>query len=261
MAPLNGEVTDESGIAVTGTATGVGSIGVIGKGGAVGIRGDGKTWHGVAGFSESTTGGFGVYGEGLAGGPGVVGKSKGWHAVAGFSESTTGGFGIYGEATGSGVVGISKTWIGAYGETNAAASAGAAGVLGEGKDGSDGVKGHARAQGKAGVAGFHLTNKGPGIFGKGSPAGLFEGDVTITGNLTLQGTSIQTWLQRIVQLEQQAPNVGQLVQRVSSLEQKVAALESQLNTAVSNLTGRVTQTEIAISDLKAKVQQIIQQLG
>jgi len=45
------------------------------------------------------------------------------------------------------------------------------------------------------------------------------------------------------------------------MEQKIAALESQLNTAVSNLTGRVTQAEIAISDLEAKVQQIIQQLG
>src|SRR5262245_49484671 len=65
-------------IAVTATATGAGSIGVHAKGEAVGIRGDGKTWHGVVGFSE---GGFGVYGEGLTGGSGVVGKSKGWHAV------------------------------------------------------------------------------------------------------------------------------------------------------------------------------------
>ena len=106
------------------------------------------------------------------------------------------------------------------------------------------------------MAGFHLTNKGPGIFGKGSPAGLFEGDVAITGNLTLQGVSIQTWLQRIVQLEQQGASAGQLVQRVSSLEQQVAALQNQLNTAVSNLTGRVTQAEVAISDLKFRVTQL-----
>lgn len=106
------------------------------------------------------------------------------------------------------------------------------------------------------------NNAGIGIYGKGVRlAGLFEGNVDITGNLTIQGTSIQSWLQRINKLEQQGTNVGQLVQRVSSLEQKVTTLESQINTVASNLTGRVTQTEIAISDLKAKVQQIIQQLG
>jgi len=53
------------------------------------------------------------------------------------------------------------------------------------RGGGDGVKGHANAQGKAGVAGFHLTNIGPGIFGKGSPAGRFEGDVEVTGDIRL----------------------------------------------------------------------------
>jgi hypothetical protein len=47
--------------------------------------GQSKTGIGVHGKSESTTGAFGVLGEGI--GPGVVGKSKSWHAVAGFSES------------------------------------------------------------------------------------------------------------------------------------------------------------------------------
>jgi hypothetical protein len=35
------------------------------------------------------------------------------------------------------------------------------------------------------VCGFHLTNQGPGIFGKGAPAGRFEGDVEVTGDIRL----------------------------------------------------------------------------
>ena len=41
--------------------------------------------------------------------------------------------------------------------------------------------------GKAGVAGFHLSNNGPGIFGKGSPAGLFEGNLTVKGDVEVTG--------------------------------------------------------------------------
>ncbi len=172
------------------------------------------------------------------------GVSRTWHGVAGHSESTTGGHGVSGEAVGTGVAGVSKTWLGVYGETNAPAASGAAGVLGEGKEGGDGVKGHASGQGKVAVAGFHLTNKGPGIFGKGSPAGFFEGDVTITINLTFQGVSIQTLVQRIAQLEQQNAQVGQLVQRISALEQRVAALETTLDPTIVNVQTRLTQDEL-----------------
>lgn len=153
--------------AVTATATGEGSTGVFAKGDAVGVRGDGKTWHGVVGFSE---GGFGVYGEGLTGGSGVVGKSKGWHAVGGFSESTTGGAGLYGEATGPGVIGVSKTWHGVYGETPS--TTGGAGVWGEHKGGGSGVVG--------------VSHTGVGVYGKGGRvAGFFEGDVEVTGDIRL----------------------------------------------------------------------------
>jgi hypothetical protein len=57
--------------------------------------------------------------------------------------------------------------------------------LGDGKDGGVGVKGHASGSGIAAVAGYHLTNSGPGIYGQGVPAGLFEGNVVVTGDIQL----------------------------------------------------------------------------
>jgi hypothetical protein len=154
---IDEKVAGQNSVAITGTATGENSAGVLGKGdtngiqaegGANGLFANGKSWCGVVGLSQSTTGGFGVYGENTAGGTGVVGKSKSWHAVAGFSESTTGGFGVYGEAVGTGVAGISKTWMGVYGETQS-------------------------------------TTGGAGVCGKGKLAGLFQGDVVVTGDIQL----------------------------------------------------------------------------
>lgn len=154
---INENVAGQNSVAITGTATGENSAGVLGKGdtngiqaegGANGLFANGKSWCGVVGLSQSTTGGFGVYGENTAGGTGVVGKSKSWHAVAGFSDSTTGGFGIYGEAVGTGVAGVSKTWMGVYGETQS-------------------------------------TTGGAGVCGKGKLAGLFQGDVVVTGDIQL----------------------------------------------------------------------------
>jgi hypothetical protein len=119
------------------------------------------------------------------------------------------------------------------------------------------VKGHTSCPGAFGVAGFHLTNQGPGIFGEGNPAGLFHGDVNVTGALSVQGTNV---LQRIAALEQQATGTAQLGTHVNALDKKVIELQAQLNnlqnqvnTAVSNLTGRITIAETNISDLKARV--------
>jgi len=156
MGALSGDASGKDSVAVTGTANGENSAGVLGKGdtngvqaegGANGLLAKGKSWCGVVGISESTTGGFGVYGENTAGGTGVVGKSKTWHAIAGFSESTTGGFGVYGEGV-AGVAGVSKTWMGVYGETQS-------------------------------------TTGGAGICGKGPLAGLFQGNVVVTGDIQL----------------------------------------------------------------------------
>jgi hypothetical protein len=187
MTVINETVTGNDSVAITGTASaGERTLGVKGIGDSTGVRGEGKAWNGVEGISQSTIGGAGVFGANDTG-AGVRGQTKaqfnpGVHGI----HIETEGPGIQGEAdNGAGTIGISKTWIGVYGETNAPASAGASAVLGEGKDGGDGVKGHASGPGKAGVAGFQLANNGPGVFGssaqgsgvhgRGPTGGFFEG--------------------------------------------------------------------------------------
>jgi hypothetical protein len=237
---INETATGNDSVAITGTASaGERTLGIVGQGDSVGVHGVGKDWNGVEGISQSTIGGAGVFGASDTG-AGVRGESKASFnpAVHGIHRGVEGP-GVQGDAdngsgVSSGVIGIGKTWLGVYGETQAPAAAGAAGVLGEGKDGGDGGKGHASGQGKAAVAGFHLTNNGPGIFGQGSPAGHFEGNVVVTGSLTAQGVDLGTLLQHIAQLEQQGANVGQLVQRVSSLENIVIDLQNQVNSLSQN---------------------------
>ncbi|PFM43744.1 hypothetical protein COJ45_27890 [Bacillus cereus] len=144
---INENCTGNNCIAITGTSTGEDSKGIIGKGTgprtygvigygeAVGVQGEGTTWHGVVGLSNSTTGGFGVYGTNTANGTGVVGESKGWHAVGGFSESTTGGAGVYGKGKDTGIIGEGEAYgvIGVIqGELGYKSQAG---ILGESKGG------------------------------------------------------------------------------------------------------------------------------
>lgn len=191
---INETATGANSIAVTGTATGESTIGILGKGDAVGVQGDGKNWHGVAGLSESTIGGNGVFGANKNG-TGVRGESetKFNAGVLGLHKGEA-GWGVRGEAdNGAGTVGVSKNWHGVYGETNS--TTGGVGV--HGKHLSNG----------AGVSGESQT--GVGIFAKGGRlAGLFEGNVEITGNLTIQGVSIQALIQRIQQLEQQVASLS-----------------------------------------------------
>ena len=143
------------------------------KGGVVGVNDD-----------EKPNPGPGVYGHSQ--GSGIIGESSTWHGVYGHTESTTGGHGVSGDGH-VGVSGFGHGWIGVYGETNADLSVGASGLWGDGKDSGDGVKGHAKAPGKSGVAGFQMGNAGPGIYGQGAPAGHFQGDVVVTGDLVLPG--------------------------------------------------------------------------
>jgi hypothetical protein len=139
--------------------------------------------HGVHTAGQAAVIGISDAGRGVLGisttGQGVWGASDSSAAVVGVSAK---GEAFRGEGV-SGVVGIGKSWVGVYGETNGARNVGPAGVWGEGKQSGDGVKGVTSAANAAGVAAFHLTNQGPGIFAQGAPAGLFNGDVTINGRL------------------------------------------------------------------------------
>jgi hypothetical protein len=205
MAGMNESVTGPNTIAITGTAKGNETVGVLGKGdaqgirgegGAVGVRGIGKDWHGIAGLSKSTRGGAGVFGHHDAGGTGVHGKSV----------STIGSPGVFGEGDpGPGVIGRSTQGIGVHAES----MNGQAGVWGEHKGAGIGVRAvskdgaavaavsisneaiHAetRSPGTAAIAAYNLNPEGTGaaVFakkegGKGH-AGFFDGNVWIGGEL------------------------------------------------------------------------------
>ncbi len=155
--------------------------------------------EGVVGIS---TNGTGVWGQAEGAGNGVLGTRKT-------------GPGVWGESEGPGVVGVSKSWIGVYGETTGIEN-GPAGVWGEHKGAGIGVKAvskdgvgiaaysnaneavHAetKSSGTAAIAAYNNNAKGTGaaIFAKkeGSKghAGFFVGDVFVTGTLGVQGDII-----------------------------------------------------------------------
>ena len=162
-----------------------------------GVEGWATKSEGVVGISEMSSGvagssktGVGVHGSSTDG-RGVEGWSDTQYGVAGESKKSAGirgtsadGRGVEGWSTKSeGVVGFSTTSTGVWGNTEGAGT---------------------------GVAG---TSKGGiGVHGKGGRlAGLFEGNVDITGNLTIQNVSIQIWLQRIVHLEQQVADLSRQI--------------------------------------------------
>lgn len=248
--------------------------GVFGQSDGTGVWGTSKTWMGVYGNSESTTGGAGVMGESTTG-EGVRGVSHGAHGgVVGVNDWTgdgspgSGGNGGWFESSqGEGVRGWSKNpnhggvvgvntgnGIAVYGTSD-----NSVGVWGTSIN-FEGVHAETKSPTTAAIAAYNLNPHGTGaaIFAKKEGtqghAGFFEGNVLITGSLTVRGTNIDGLVGRIQAVEG-------LVGRMQALETRIAALESNQNTAVSNLTGRVTQAEVAISDLRAKVQQIIAALG
>lgn len=150
--------------------------GVFGQSDATGVWGQSKTWMGVYGKTESTTGGAGVMGEGV--GPGVIGVSRTWHGVYGETNSTTGGAGVWGEhkSSGIGVVGKSNSGVGVWGvsETN------------------EGVHAQTNSPNTAAVAAYQVNPQGTGagVYAESrglGPAGFFKGNVVVTGDLFLPG--------------------------------------------------------------------------
>jgi hypothetical protein len=201
----NGAVNDSNKVALNVRARGEGSHALWGetehdKGGA-GVVGISKNSQGVYGKSQTKDG---VYGE--AGWVGVVGLSTGANEPNQPQKSFSG---VYGESThekgGSGVVGISRNWIGVYGESKGKghgvmgetkSDEGGAGVVGSSKNwvGVHGIstgKGHGvigettgeHDKGGAGVIG--KSKNWIGVLGQGPIAGRFEGDVEVTGDIRL----------------------------------------------------------------------------
>ncbi|MFH8939644.1 hypothetical protein [Streptomyces griseosporeus] len=146
---------------------------------------------GVAGVDEN--GGNGLYGRGLNG---VWGHGKGGDGVLGLTEAAAksgvagvndhGGNGLYGRGRtgvagdgkgGNGVYGVSDTEDGVIGVGKIPAKAGVAGVN---DNGGNGVY----ARGRNGIVAVALTNPG------GGKAGVFQGDVEVTGDLILTGGDV-----------------------------------------------------------------------
>lgn len=177
---INESCTGDNCVAITGTASGSGSVGVLAKGEAVGVRGDGKNGFGVAGFSESTAGGVGVQGYG-----------KIWHGVAGFCESRgSGGVGVYGKnlSGGTGVLGESDdTGNGVFGRS--AKGDAVVGITNAEFFEKAGVVGISQARNGHGVRGLSINGKGVwGLSngGTGVEAESFTGTALIA---TARGTN------------------------------------------------------------------------
>lgn len=190
MPTFKNEVTGNDEHAVVGVSpNGRGVVGWSEK--AYGVSGDSKNsagvrgtsvdgrgtegWstnsEGVVGISKNSTG---VWGQASAAGTGVAGNSKSGKGVYGVSES---GPGVYARSqSGRGVEGWSDTNYGVSGDSRTFP-----GVRGTSVDGR-GVEGW--STGGAGV--FGISQRDIGVYGKGGRlAGLFEGDVEVTGDIRL----------------------------------------------------------------------------
>ena len=132
----------------------LGDIGVGGNPGTDGVRGDGK--NGVHGWSVSPTD-SGVWGENTGAGYGVSGSTNSI-----FQPGPNVTAGVWGSNSGSG-----------------------AGIKGT-SSGGDGVLGYSSSSFHAGVSAVN-DGHGFGVWASGTPAGHFDGDVTINGNLTCSG--------------------------------------------------------------------------
>jgi hypothetical protein len=144
--------------------------------------GESALFNGMLGYttSEGHAGVAGVADSGI--GNGVYGRSKNANGVIGYSSATghNGVAGVNEEGNGNGVYGRSKLGAGVRGESA----------------GYDGVLGVSKATGHSGVAGVNDEGNGYGVYAHsqnniglyamgGRLAGLFEGDVEVTGDIRL----------------------------------------------------------------------------
>jgi hypothetical protein len=143
------------------------SIGILGESSeSNGVRGISHASDQAAVVGKNDNNGPGVLG--FSGGVGVWGESTDWLGIFGYSKL---GHGVWGESpNGSGVVGVTKRWHGVFGVTESIE--GGVGVWGEHKTTGTGVVG--------------LSASGVGVHARGGRlAGLFEGDIEVTGDIRL----------------------------------------------------------------------------
>lgn len=185
---------NSSGNGVSGSSTsGNGLLGYSVSG--VGVHGESQQNDAISGIAHDNqhSGVFGTNDSGL--GSGVTGScNSGGNGVSGSSAS---GNGVLGKsATGVGVWGESTTWDGVHGVSHSVNSGvagindnaqGGTGVWGE-STAFDGVHGVSHSAQHAGVAGINAQG-GYGVYGQstGGSAGYFEGNVVVTGDITLTG--------------------------------------------------------------------------
>jgi len=139
-------------------------IGKVANSGEIGVIGESAQFEGVRGISHAANHG----------------------AVVGVNDNTTdtAGPGVFGEsARGEGVRGVSHSPF--HGGVVGTCDNEAAGVFGESARG-EGVRGVSHSAVHGAVVGTNDSAEGIGIFGKGGRlAGLFEGDVEVTGDIRL----------------------------------------------------------------------------
>src|SRR5712671_6273425 len=169
---LTGNSSDSSIPAVLGTQTGVDGTGVFGVSDGVGVFGQSTGIHGFSGVHGESVGGAGVSGTSV-GSVGIDAKTQtGPAAVRAISAGN-----------GPGVLGSSLR-VGVFGKSTG--NEGFSGVHGE-SDGGPGVSG--TSVGSVGVDA--KTQTGPAavraVHAGGGLAGLFEGDVEITGHILHHG--------------------------------------------------------------------------
>jgi hypothetical protein len=207
---------------VYGTSQASGHAGVHGKStagmGGYGVWGEDSLGHGVYGNSYESCGvygrsstSYGVVGRSV-GGPGAAGISTSSYGAYDSSGSSTGAYGVTAGTNQSGVAGRShgSGGTGVYGHASGGGtSAGVRGladgsldnygVEGDASGGSTnyGVHGYASGGNAYGLYG-NATGTGVnyGVYGRASGgatnfAGYFNGDVTVTGNLSKGGGSFQ----------------------------------------------------------------------
>lgn len=171
---------------VAGTSTS--GDGVFGTGPHNGVHGRSASAGDSGVYGENTGAGYGVGGS-SASGNGVIGTAAGAPAGGGqnngvIGRTTTSDSGVWGDNTGGGN-GVTGT------------SAHGTGVIGQG--GWNGVQGSTANSSASGVwgentgSGYGVGGKsagGIGVYATGSPAGHFDGAVTINGDLTMSSGNI-----------------------------------------------------------------------